>query len=127
MGKIVIKSNRLAPPIGPYSHAVKASNFIFLSGQIGLDKNGKVVQGGISEQTKQALENMKAILEDAGYSLDDVVKVTVFLKDIRHFSEMNEVYKKYFPFNQPARSTVEANMASPDLLVEIEAIAYKDS
>ena len=95
--------------IGPYSQAVRANGFVFLSGQIALDpKTQQIVEGGISYQTERVFENLKAILDAAGSSLDQVVKTTVFLADMTEFGAMNEVYSRYFTSNPPARSTIEA-------------------
>jgi 2-iminobutanoate/2-iminopropanoate deaminase len=108
--------------IGPYSQAIKAGGFIFTSGQIPLLSSGALIEGDITAQTTQVLENLKAVLEAAGVSTRDVVKTTVFLSDMRNFAAMNEVYAKYFP-SSPARSTVEVSRLPKDVLVEIEAIA----
>jgi len=122
--KEIIKTNDAPAPIGPYSQAVKVGNLIFVSGQGGVDpKTGKVMKGDIRNQTKQALENVRAILNTVGLTLDNVVKVTVFLRDIKFFPEMNIVYKEYFKDNQPARTTIQA-VPPGDLDVEIEVIAY---
>ena len=108
----------------PYSPAVKAGEYIFVSGQVGFkDAGGKEV-AGIAAQTRQCLEKVKHILEEAGASLDDVVKTTVFLSNANHFSEMNEVYRSYFARDYPARSTVVAGPVFPGMLVEIECVAY---
>ena len=125
-GKVVIKSSKLPPPAGPYSPAVMAGGFIFVSGQAALDpQTGQVVGNTIEEQTDRTLENVKIIVTAAGASLDDVVRVTVYLADITNFSRMNEVYKRYFPHEPPARTTLEARLARVELLVEIDAVAYK--
>jgi 2-iminobutanoate/2-iminopropanoate deaminase len=119
-------TDRAPKPIGPYSQAVIAGNFVFLSGQIPIDpKTGEIVDGGIRDQTRRVLENIKAILEEAGCSLNDVVSVTVFLKDLLHFNDFNEVYSDYFSENRPARSTIQAAALPKNVLVEIAAIAYK--
>ena len=109
----------------PFSPGVKAGDYVFTSGQVGpADDKGAEVKG-VEAQTRQTLENVKNILEIAGSSLSDVVKVTVFLVDIGDFARMNEVYRSYFPQDPPARSTVVvAALAKPDWLVEIECIAY---
>jgi 2-iminobutanoate/2-iminopropanoate deaminase len=124
MGKEIIKTQDAPSPIGPYSQGVKVGNLIFVSGQGGVDpKTGKVAKGDIRNQTKKALENIRAILKTVGLTLDNVVKVTVFLRDLKFFSEMNEVYKEYFKDNLPARTTIQA-IPPGDLDVEIEVIAY---
>jgi 2-iminobutanoate/2-iminopropanoate deaminase len=108
----------------PFSPAIKAGDYIFVSGQIGfIDAAGKEVKG-IEAQTRQCLENIKQVLQVAGSSLNDVVKVTVFLGDGSHFAQMNEVYQSYFPKDYPARSTIVTNMFIPNMLIEIECIAY---
>lgn len=110
--------------IGPYSQAVRANGFVFLSGQIALDpKSQQVVEGGISLQTERSLENLKAILTAAGSSMDRVVKVTVFLADMTEFGAMNEVYSRYFVDKPPARSTIEASRLPRNVRVEIDLIA----
>ncbi|MBZ5645042.1 MAG: RidA family protein [Acidobacteriia bacterium] len=110
--------------IGPYSQAVRANGFVFLSGQIALDpKTQQIVEGGISYQTERVFENLKAILDAAGSSLDQVVKTTVFLADMTEFGAMNEVYSRYFTSNPPARSTIEASRLPRNVRVEIDLIA----
>lgn len=114
----------LAPEaIGPYSQAVVIDGLVFTSGQIPLTKEGELVDGGIKEQTEQVIKNLKAVLEEAGASLDRVVKTTVFLADMNDFQEMNAVYGTYFSVHKPARSTVEVGRLPKDVLVEIEAVA----
>ena len=110
--------------IGPYSQAVRANGFVFLSGQIALDpKTQQIVEGGVSLQTERVLENLKAILVAAGSSIDRVVKTTVFLADMNEFGAMNEVYSRYFVNNPPARSTIEASRLPRNVRVEIDLIA----
>jgi len=110
--------------IGPYSQAIRANGFIFLSGQIALDPaTQQLIEGGVAEQTERVLENLKAIVEAAGASLHHVVKTTVFLKDMNEFAAMNEVYSRYFVRNPPARSTVEVARLPKDVRVEIDLIA----
>ncbi|KUO85327.1 MAG: RidA family protein [Thermoproteus sp.] len=118
---------RAAPePIGPYSQAVKAGNLLFVSGQIPVDpKTGDVVKGGIREQTRQVLENIKAVLEAAGYGLSDVAMAFVFLADLSLFGQFNEVYAEYFREKPPARVTVQAAGLPRGVLVEIAVIAVK--
>lgn len=125
MKREIVLSKEAAPPIGPYSQAVKASgNFLFTSGQIPLDAAGQIAPGGIVEQTHAVFANLKAILAAAGSSLDSVVKTTVFLKDMNDFAAMNEVYKSYFNSpSPPARSTIQVARLPKDALVEIEAVA----
>ena len=120
----IVTSDRGPKPIGPYSQAVKANGFIFLSGQVGLDpKTGEMIPGDIRHQTERTLENIKGILEGSGSNLHHVVKATVFLKDMNDFSPMNEVYGCYFTTTPPARSTVQVARLPKDALVEIEVVA----
>lgn len=124
--KTIIKSNKVPPPIGPYSVAIEAGNFIFTSGQIPADKEGNLVEGGIQQQTEKVLDNLKAILEDNGLTMEDVIKTTVFLKDMNDFAAMNEVYARYFAAESaPARSAVQVARLPRDVSVEIELIALK--
>ncbi|PEZ08886.1 reactive intermediate/imine deaminase [Bacillus sp. AFS018417] len=119
----VISTQHAPGAIGPYSQAMKAGNFIFTSGQLPIDPKDGEMPETIENQTKQSLENVKAILEEAGSNLSKVVKTTVFLKDMNHFAQMNEVYRTYFTANCPARSAVQVARLPKDALVEIEVIA----
>jgi len=122
--KKVIETQRAPKAIGPYSQAVRAGSFLFLSGQIPLDpKTGDLVKGDIRKQTQQVLENIKAILESQELGMEDVVKTTIFLKEIANFIQVNEVYSCFFPSFPPARSTVEVARLPRDVEIEIEAIA----
>jgi len=122
--KEVITSRAAPKAVGPYSQAIKAGNILFLSGQLPLDpQTGNIVPGNIEAQTRQSIENIKSILASAGTSLSNVVKTTVFLRNIEHFPEMNLVYQEYFNVDAPARSTVEVSRLPKDALIEIEAIA----
>ncbi|HEX5233795.1 MAG TPA: RidA family protein [Silvibacterium sp.] len=125
--KSAVSTSHAPAALGPYSQAVKTEGFIYTSGQVALDPaTGKLVSGGIVEQTTQVLENLKAVLVEAGASLHDVVKTTVFLKDMSDFVAMNEVYGRYLAPHgivAPARSTVEVSRLPKDALVEIEVIA----
>lgn len=124
--KRIIYTEKAPKPIGPYSQAIIAGDFIFTSGQIPIDpKTNQLVQGDIKEQTKQVLENLKAILEEAGVTFDDVVKVTVYMKDLNEFSAMNEIYSEYFKNSPPARTTVEVSRLPRDVKIEIDLIAVK--
>ncbi len=124
--KEVVLTEKAPKPVGPYSQAIIAGPFIFVSGQIPVNpETGEIVKGGIKEQTERVLENIKAILEAAGSSLDKVVKVTVYLRDLGLFKEFNEVYAKYFLENPPARATVEVSNLWGDILIEIDAIAIR--
>lgn len=125
--KEVVSSPAAPAAIGPYSQAIKANGFVFLSGQIPLDAaTGTLVAGSVAEQTHRVLDNIQAVLAAAGAGLEQVVKTTVFLKDMNDFDAMNEVYGKYFPENAPARSTVEVARLPRDVRVEIDAIAAID-
>lgn len=120
----VIATDRGPKAIGPYSQAVKANGFIFISGQIPLDpRTQELVEGDVARQTERVMENLKGIVEAAGSSLDRVVKTTVFLKDLADFSAMNEVYGRYFPAGPPARATVQVARLPRDVRVEIELVA----
>jgi 2-iminobutanoate/2-iminopropanoate deaminase len=124
MKKKVIQTVKAPKAIGPYSQAIQAGNLLFLSGQIPLDPaSGELVKGDIREQTRRVLENLKGVLESQHLGMDDVVKVTIFLKDMGNFSQVNEVYGTYFPSSPPARSTVEVARLPRDAGIEIEAIA----
>ncbi len=124
MEKVVVSTSNAPAVIGPYSQAIKAGGFVFLSGQIPiLPGTGEVVQGDIKIQTRQVLENIKHILAAAGSSLDEVVKTTVFMKDLNDYVVMNDVYQEFFPNKPPARAAVQAAKLPRDARVEIEAIA----
>ena len=119
------KTGKAPSPVGCYSQAVRAGDFLFVAGQVPLDpRTKKLVKGGIEAQARRALENVKAIVEAAGLSLEKVVKVTVFLKDVKDFKKMNDVYCTFFVKDPPARTTVQAQLALSELLIEIDAIAY---
>ncbi len=122
--KDVIATDRGPKAIGPYSQAIRANGFIFISGQIPLDPTTQqVVEGDIAKQTECVLENLKGILEAGGSSLHHVVKTTVFLKDLNDFSAMNEIYGRYFSAQPPARATVEVSALPKGARIEIELIA----
>ncbi len=122
--KQTISTEKAPKAIGPYSQAVVYGGLAYLSGQIAIDPaNNKVIEGGISAQTERVLENMKAILEACGASLESVLKTTVFLKDMGDFTPMNQTYERYFASNPPARSTIQAAKLPRDVSVEIEVIA----
>ena len=124
MKKKMIQTEKAPKAIGPYSQAIRAGNFLFLSGQIPLDpKSGELVRGDIRQQTQQVLENIKGILESQELGMEDVVKVNIFLKNIGDFNQVNEVYGTYFPSSPPARSTVAVAGLPRDVEIEIEAIA----
>jgi len=123
--KKIISTNKAPQAIGPYSQAIKVvGGLLFVSGQIPLvPATGEIVAGGINEQTKQVLENLKAILEAAEYSLSDVVKTTVYITDINNFVAVNTVYAKYFVADCPARVCVEVSKLPKDALIEIDVVA----
>jgi 2-iminobutanoate/2-iminopropanoate deaminase len=122
--KQIIATENAPRAIGPYSQAVSHNGLLFLSGQIPLDPaTGQLVEGDIAVQTGRVIENLKAVLEAAGSSLDQVLKTTVYLKDMGEFAKMNELYGKYFPTASPARATVEVARLPRDVRVEIDAIA----
>jgi 2-iminobutanoate/2-iminopropanoate deaminase len=121
--KEVILTAKGPKAIGPYSQAIAANGFIYTAGQIPFDPaTGQLIQGDIAQQTARVLENLKAIVEAAGSSLDKAVKSTVFLKDMNDFTAMNEVYARYFSKNPPARSTVEVSRLPRDVGVEIDLV-----
>lgn len=121
-----IATERAPRAIGPYVQAVQVGEWIFVSGQIPLDpETGELVPGGIREQTDRVLQNIRAILEAAGSSLDQVVKATVYLTDLNDFSEMNEVYARYFPGEKPARATVQVSRLPRDARIEMDVIALR--
>ena len=119
-----VATDRGPKAIGPYSQAVRANGFVFLSGQIPLDpKTQQVVEGDVAVQTERVMENLKGVVEAAGSSLHHVVKATVFLADMNDFAAMNEVYARYFTANAPARSTVEVARLPKNVRIEIDLIA----
>lgn len=123
MKQEIISTDKAPAAVGPYSQAVRVGDLVFTAGQVALDPaTGKLVEGGIEEQTRRVLQNLAAVLEAAGSSLDRVVKTTVFLKDMGDFAAMNAVYAEFFPTDPPARSTVEVSALALGALVEIEAI-----
>ncbi|HZP04350.1 MAG TPA: RidA family protein [Terracidiphilus sp.] len=126
MAKEVIETGKAPTAIGPYSQAIRVGNLVFTAGQVALiPATGQLVPGGIAEQTARVLENLQAILEAAGTSLDRVVKATVYLKDFNDFMAMNVVYGNYLGKNgtPPARTTVEVSRLPKDALIEIEVVA----
>ena len=124
MNKAIISTDKAPKAIGPYEQAIKVGEFIYTAGQIPIDpKTGNLVAGAIAEQTRQVLENLKAVVEAGGSSLDRVVKATVFLKNIADFAAMNEVYAEYLGQAKPARSTVAVADLPRGALVEIDLVA----
>ena len=127
MGKDVVRTEAAPAPFqgAPYSQAITANGFVFVSGQLGLKPGDSEITGGIEEQTEQVFANLRAILEAAGSGMDKLVKTTVFLTDLDDFQGMNEVYARHVGDQPPARSTFEVGKLPPGLLVEIEAIALQ--
>lgn len=124
--KKVISTTNAPAAIGPYSQAIQAGNMLFASGQLGFDPvTGNFVEGGVKEQTIQAFKNVHAILAEAGFSINDVVKTTVFLSDMADFAAMNEIYASQFEGTFPARSAVAVKTLPKNGLVEVEVIAVK--
>ena len=128
MNRTTVHTDQAPPAMGPYSQAIRAGSFIYTAGQIALDpQTGKLVEDEIQIQADRVLRNVKAVLEAAGASLQDVVKTTVFLKDMGEFAAMNEVYARYFGENPPARSAVQVAALPLGARIEIEAVAILPS
>ncbi len=125
MSRTIVSTDQAAPAIGPYSQAVMTDTMVYCSGQIPLTPAGVMVDGDVTAQTTQVLNNVKAVLAAAGSSLEKVVKVTVFLQDMGDFAAMNAVYGQYFTSNPPARSTVQVARLPRDAKVEIEVTALR--
>ena len=124
MKKKVIHTDKAPKAIGPYSQAIQTGDFLFLSGQIPLDpKTGELVKGDIGQQTQRVLENIRGMLESQSLRMENVVKTTIFLKDLGNFNLVNEIYATYFPSSPPARSTVEVSKLPRNAEIEIETIA----
>lgn len=122
--KAIVNTDKAPSAIGPYSQAVKAGGFLFVSGQIPVvPATGEVVAGGVKEQTKQSLENLMAILNNQGLTVENVIKTTVFIKDMNDFGKINAIYGQYFMKDAPARACVEVARLPKNVLVEIEAVA----
>ena len=119
----VIASEQAPKAIGPYSQAIQVGNLLFTSGQIPLNLEGQIVEGGIEPQTRQVFANLQAVLAEAGCTFNDVVKATVFMKDMNDFAAMNSIYGEVFGDHKPARSAVEVARLPRDVFVEIEVIA----
>lgn len=123
MTRHALNSSHLAPPVGPFSHAVHTGDEVYLSGQVGQDPaTGTLVAGGILEQTRQIFSNIRTLLDDLHLDFDKVIKVTVFLANIEDFAAMNEIYAQYFSFPYPARTTVAVKALPMGALVEMEMI-----
>ncbi|MBE3554464.1 MAG: RidA family protein [Thermicanus sp.] len=121
----IISTEAAPKAIGPYSQAVLVGETLFTSGQIPLNENGEIVQGGIEAQTRQVLENLTVILKAAGFTLENVVKTTLYLKNMEDFGKVNQVYASYFSEHKPARTTIEVSRLPKDALIEIDLIATK--
>lgn len=121
-----ISTTKAPGAIGPYSQAIEVGDFIYTSGQIPIDPTtGTFAEGGIKEQTRQSLQNIKAILEEAGSAMEKVIKTTVFLSDMNYFADMNSIYAEFFSEPYPARSAVAVKTLSKNALIEIEVVATK--
>ncbi|HRJ31884.1 MAG TPA: RidA family protein [Cyclobacteriaceae bacterium] len=126
MSKTVIYSAQAPEPIGPYSQAIQAGNMLFVSGQIAIDKaSGNLITGNIPDEATQVMKNLEFVLHEAGMNFSNVVKCSIFLKDMNNFPVVNEIYGKYFSVNPPARETVEVSRLPKDVNVEISCIAVK--
>ncbi len=124
--KKVINTNNAPAPIGPYSQAIAAGNFVFVSGQIPMDPStGDIASENVKAETKQVMENIKAILSEAGLGFDDIVKTSIFLTDMQTFAQVNEVYGSYFTSQFPARETIQVSALPKNVNVEISVIAVK--
>jgi 2-iminobutanoate/2-iminopropanoate deaminase len=124
--KSIIQTEKAPAPIGPYSQAVQAGNMLFISGQIALDpETNELISGGIKVEAMQVMNNLEAVLKTAGFNFEDVVKTTIFLSDMNHFADVNEVYGSYFSSNFPARETVAVLGLPKNVNVEISVIAIK--
>jgi 2-iminobutanoate/2-iminopropanoate deaminase len=125
--KETVKTQNAPQPLGPYSQGVKVGNLLFVSGQGPINPGtGKIDEADIEAQTRQTLQNVKAIVEASGFLLRDVVKVSIFLKRASDFQKMNEIYKTFFQENPPTRTTVQADFVAPNMLIEIDAIACRE-
>lgn len=126
MKEVITRADAPAPNL-PFSAGIRANGFVFTAGQVGTDpRTGQLAGADVRSQTRQTIANLRAVLEAGGSSLDKLVKTTVFLADLRTFDAMNEVYRELIPEPRPGRSTVEARLARPEILVEIEGIATVD-
>jgi 2-iminobutanoate/2-iminopropanoate deaminase len=126
MEKEIIYTSEAPAPIGPYSQAVKAGNTLYISGQIALDaESGDLINENITEETHAVMKNLEAVLRQAGYGFENVVKCTIFIKDMCQFATINDAYGQYFKVNPPARETVEVSRLPKDVNVEISCIAVK--
>ena len=128
MNKRIIQTNNAPAALGPYSQAVGAGNFLFISGQIPIDpSSGEFLKGEIEEETERTLKSLEAILKADDLSMENVIKTTVYLTDLSHFSRMNVIYEKFFKGHKPARACVQVAALPKGSKIEIEAIAFKDN
>jgi 2-iminobutanoate/2-iminopropanoate deaminase len=126
MAKTVVYSSQAPEPIGPYSQAIQVANMLFVSGQIAIDRqSGNLITATVEEETKQVMTNLEAVLKAAGMDFTNVVKCSIFLKDMNNFPKVNEIYGQYFKQQPPARETVEVSKLPKDVNVEISCIAIK--
>lgn len=126
MPKEVVRTATAPQPMGPYSQGIMADGFLFVSGQGAIDPaSGRLTGADIETQTRQTLSNLKNIVEASGLTLRDVVRVSIYLKDIRDFKKMNQIYQSFFTEAPPARTTVQAELPMPEMLVEIDAVAHR--
>lgn len=126
MSKSVVYSDQAPEPIGPYSQAIQAGNMLFISGQIAIERSsGNIISSDIESETRQVMVNLEKILKAAGYDFSNVVKSSIFLKDMNNFPKVNAIYGEYFKSNPPARETVEVSRLPKDVNVEISCIAVK--
>ena len=126
--KEVIQTDKAAAPVGPYSQGIRFGDFVFVAGEKGISpETGKIVEGGIAAETRQTLDNVRAILEEAGLSLDDAVRSVVYITDLSEFGTMNDVYAEYFQVDPPGRTTVEVPALPAGAHVEIEITAARQS
>jgi 2-iminobutanoate/2-iminopropanoate deaminase len=124
--KSIIQTDKAPAPIGPYSQAVQAGNMLFISGQIAIDPaTNQLISGGIKEEAKQVMNNLDAVLKTAGFSFEHIVKTSIFLSDMNHFSDVNEIYGSFFHSDFPARETVAVLGLPKNVNVEISVIAVK--
>lgn len=121
----VLNTRNAPQPIGPYSQGIEAEGLIFLSGQIGLKPDTGELVEGLTQQTQQVMQNIRAVLESAGYSFANIVKTTVYIKNMADFTKFNQVYAEYFKESPPARTTVEVSALPKNALIEIDIIAHK--
>ena len=126
--KEVIRTDKAAAPVGPYSQAIKYGDFVYVAGEKGISpETGKIVDGGIAAETRQTLNNVKAILAEAGLSMDDAIRSVVYMTDLSEFGTMNDVYAEYFKVDPPGRTTVEVTALPAGAHVEIEVTAARQS